>query len=144
MRNKLLVFISPGCTIGFCTSIHQSLYQSINQYISKSSFVRNRLLVIISPGCTIGFCTSIHQSEYQSINSLANQFTAFFLCNCVKHGRGLDHVIITTEHWNPLCGKKILYKKKLSESTVHKFVSFLSKCNFSFHFRSALWFQTPS
>ncbi len=72
VRNRLLVIISPGCTIGFCTPIHQSVCQSINQYIRKSSVVRNRLLVIISPGCTIGFCTSIHQSVHQSINTLAN------------------------------------------------------------------------
>jgi hypothetical protein len=32
------------------------------------------------------------------------------------------------------------FLKKLSESI---FVPILSKCNFHFHFRSVLWFQTP-
>jgi hypothetical protein len=34
VQNRLLVIISPGCTMGFCTSIHQSEHQSINTLAS--------------------------------------------------------------------------------------------------------------
>jgi hypothetical protein len=74
VRNRVLVIISPGCTFGFCTSIHQSEHQSINQYISKSSSVGNRVLVIISPPAAPSDSThqSINQNN-QSINQNINQ-----------------------------------------------------------------------
>ncbi len=92
LTNQLLL-ITPGCTIGFCTSIHQLVCQSINQYTNKSITgdylprLHHRILHI-NPSISMPINQSIHyqinycwssppaapsDSAHQSINQYANQ-----------------------------------------------------------------------
>ncbi len=60
----------------------------INKYTTKS-------IHIIFPL----YHNCVKKSIYQYANQpLTNQFTAFFLCNCVKHGSVYDQVTITSKH----------------------------------------------
>jgi hypothetical protein len=89
VRNRLLVIISPGCTIGFYTSIHQSICQSINQYTNKS-IAGDHLPSLHHPPSD-----SAHQSINQYANQSINQYTNKSIT--VDHPR-LHHRIL---HINP-------------------------------------------